>query len=161
MDRAEVIAILLERYYELVEPFNGPTGVRGSGDRIPMMPETYTRSVRQLEVELRDMRERPQPLPMFRQHALDYYMNAQRIRREAFIVVHRSGLTAPCVDGQGLPRPSRPGERLLRDATGIPVKRPILCTVRLPARKDYADAACRYLARRFPFEPQLPRAIAA
>ena len=162
MDGAEIIAYLLEHYWELVEPLNGPSGVRGTGERLPQMPPTYTASVRQLERELRLMRAARAPLPLLRRHALDYYMGAERHRRDAFLVVHRSGRTEPCLDAQGLPRSPREGERILRTAAGEPALRPVLCVERpSQARKDLADAGCRYLAQRFPFRPQIPSLLAA
>ena len=162
MDGPEVIAYLLEHYFEFVEPLNGPSGVRGTGERLPMMPPTYTASVRQLERELVVMRRAPSPAPLLRRHALDYYMGAVRRRREAFIVVHRSGERAPCLDDQGHPRKPAANERLLRNADGQPVRQPVLCVYRpLGASRQLADEGCRYIAGRFPFRPEIPRLVAA
>lgn len=53
--REEVLVQLLERYAELAEP-GGGNNVPGSGDHVPLMPHTYTPSVRELERLLIRMR---------------------------------------------------------------------------------------------------------
>lgn len=63
--RVEVLVVLLERYQELVDPLNGPSGVAGDGESVVRMPITYTASVRELERLLRVMREdRSEPLQL-------------------------------------------------------------------------------------------------
>lgn len=55
--RCRVIRELLARYHELVDPLNGPGGVRGDGEAVALMPRTYTASVRELERIVRGMRD--------------------------------------------------------------------------------------------------------
>jgi hypothetical protein len=50
------LRVLLERYAELVDPQQSRGGL-GSGERLPLMPATYTASVRELERLLRVMRD--------------------------------------------------------------------------------------------------------
>lgn len=54
--RQQVIETLLERYHDLVDPMQS-RGVLGDGEHLPLMPATYTASVRELERLLGAMRE--------------------------------------------------------------------------------------------------------
>lgn len=46
--RVEVLVTIAERYQELVEPA-GSNGLPGSGEHVPLMPRTYTATVRAFE----------------------------------------------------------------------------------------------------------------
>lgn len=60
--RHEVIEQLLSRYAELTDPQQSRSGL-GDGDHVPLMPATYTASVRELERLLLVMRQdRTRPL---------------------------------------------------------------------------------------------------
>lgn len=54
--REQVLVELLDRYRELADPLNGPSGIAGDGDAIVGMPRTYTPSVRELERLMKLMR---------------------------------------------------------------------------------------------------------
>jgi hypothetical protein len=47
--RERILEQIAERYWELVDPLNGPGGVRGDGDSPVQMPRTYTHTVREFE----------------------------------------------------------------------------------------------------------------
>lgn len=49
VSRVRVLQVIAERYAELVDPMGGPSGLRGDGDAVGMMPRTYTPSVREFE----------------------------------------------------------------------------------------------------------------
>ena len=59
--RVFVLTEIASRYAELVDPLNGPDGIRGDGGSPVRMPRTYTATVKEFErltVQLRDT-ERP------------------------------------------------------------------------------------------------------
>lgn len=47
--RVAILTEIAERYSELVEPLNGPQGIRGDGSSPIQMPRTYTTTVREFE----------------------------------------------------------------------------------------------------------------
>ena len=57
MSKAEKIAEMLRRYEEARETLNGPSGVRGDGGDVCLMPVTWNASYRELERCLQRMRE--------------------------------------------------------------------------------------------------------
>lgn len=54
--RERVLIELLRLYNDLASPMQGPAGIAGDGDSLPLMPSTYTASVRELERLLTVMR---------------------------------------------------------------------------------------------------------
>jgi len=83
--REEVIVQLLERFQELVEPAGG-NGIPGSGDYLPLMPATYTPSVRELERLLIRMRDERRSQWW---HVTERYLRCQHVNRD--VPVKRKG----------------------------------------------------------------------
>ena len=56
MTRREIIVEMLRRYNDAEDPCQSGTGLRGTGDRVPLMPAEWNRSFRELERVLKLMR---------------------------------------------------------------------------------------------------------
>lgn len=55
--RQEIITEMLRHYNDAEDPMNGPSGVRGDGLSLPLMPEAWNQSYRELERVLKVMRD--------------------------------------------------------------------------------------------------------
>lgn len=76
------------RYHELVDPLNSGEGVRGTGELVPLMPATYTESVREFERLYDLMRNRAKQesfrgvsVGTLRWHILEYHLKAEKVVR--------------------------------------------------------------------------------
>lgn len=75
--RVDVLVTIAERYQELVEPAGG-NGVPGSGEYLPLMPRTYTATVRAFEWLLGGIPGRYPPCPA-RSSVVAWFMGPTRI----------------------------------------------------------------------------------
>lgn len=151
--RVEVLREIAGRYHELVSNSGSP-GQPGSGDRIPLMPATYTQTVREFERLMAYMRhDRGESLQVvdgekvsvraLRWHILEWYVNATHTIRHVPIQLKKGRKIA-----------------LLHDQDGHAITTtPIVRWHRLPAAKEtLADAGLAWMAAAWALrsEPMLP-----
>lgn len=170
--RLETVVTLLERYHEFVTP-SSMNGVGGTGEHVPLMPDTYTASVREIERLLRRMRESRDALIRWKEpyngremkasprrlwwHVNEWYVESVRVPRKALVKVTTGGGQVPCLDDAGWPRNSTRDEKILHNGDGSPALRLVLC-LRRGGERVYAEEGARWIAREFSFEPAIPEA---
>ncbi len=114
--REEVIARLLDRYTELVDPLNGPASVRGDGDSVVGMPRTYTPSVRELERLMVRMRQEARSIWW---HTNAYYIACQWVTKDRPVKRKgKSGKTVTVMERQAV-RVHDSGVRLEKVRRGV------------------------------------------
>lgn len=139
--RAQVIAAILERLDEFSDPLNGPSSMAGSGDRVPLMPGTYTASVREVERLYKQLRSEDRSLHW---HLAEWYVR-------------------PTVKVAVLPKLTRRHGKTVQvlNADRTPVTTRSLITRRNPnARQETANRGVTWMAERWalvhePFFPSL------
>jgi hypothetical protein len=147
-NRARVLWEIAEEHDELVCPLNGGEGVRGTGESVPMMPPTYSATVREFERLMGVMRNQARQqafrgcaVGTLRWHVLEYLLKPERVVRAETVKV-------------------RKGRRLveLRHPDGSLVMRPVVGYARRDpgARKDRAADGIEWIAEHWSlsFEPQ-------
>lgn len=146
--RVQVLREIAEKYVELTDPA-GQSGELGSGDRVPLMPRTYTATVKEFERLLAVMRNQAKqqaysgfPLGKLRWHLIEFYVAPMKVRRNDPVTVVSHGK-----------------RRQLRNGDGTLRTRPVIVTRRhRDARKDRADLALDWMAANWGLvtEPMLP-----
>lgn len=140
MTKAARIALLLEHYNEAEETLNAPGGTPGTGDRIPLMPPTWNRSMRELE---RCLKQLATHRPSQNWHLRERYIRAQDVR--ITVTVKNGNLRIPAHHTL-IAGAANTGER----------KANIRCRRWNPAvRQHKVDLALDYLAHRYQGEPYL------
>jgi hypothetical protein len=101
--RARVLWEIAERYHELVDPLNSGEGIRGTGELVPLMPRTYTATVKEFERLFAVMRNqarqqafRGESLGTLRWHILEYHLKAERIVRLEVVTVKQGRRKCSC-----------------------------------------------------------------
>lgn len=178
--RVKVLRVIAERYHELVDPMLSATGVRGSGDRLPLSPHEphclvltreghgrrctcAYRTVTEFERLMAQMRYdrhtsliltapgEKHSLRRLRWHILAWYTDATIVRRHVPVTVAKGKKLKVVRD-----------QEILRDEQGqwVP-SRLAKQTFRLPgARQALADAGLRWMAVNWGLRhsPELPAA---
>lgn len=155
--RVRVLRVIASQYLALIDPMQGPGGVKGDGNSLALMPQTYSATVREFERLLGVMREdRAMSLELvdgvkvsvrrLRWHVNAFYVEAQAVTRH-------------------FPLPLKKGSRLalMRDQDGQAVTtRPVTRVHRHPgASVRLADAGLAWIAAEWSLnhEPFLPDAL--
>jgi hypothetical protein len=108
--RVAVLTQIAERYHELVDTLNGPSGIRGDGDALALMPVTYTQTVREFERLMGRMRNQAKQqayaghsLGRLRWHILEYHIKAEPVIRREPVIAIKNGKPVHLKDADGKP----------------------------------------------------------
>lgn len=161
--RVTVLREIAVRYHDLVDPMNGPGSIRGTGELVGGMPDTYTATVKEFERLLATMKyNRAAPLIQvgggkhslrsLRWHVSAWYIDARISHRHVPIPV-KQGQKLKVVRDQ----------QILKNKNGewVPSKL-VTQTKRLKgAREGLADAGLAWIAANWTLqsEPMLPQAL--
>ena len=162
--RAETVEKIALGYHDFIAAA-GPSGIRGSGNRSPRMPETYTRSVREYERLMRVLRAGGKIIHFADKsftrrelwfHVKGWYEDATPVMKLAYEKHTAHGRT-PVLDERGWPRRHRRGEKAVRNADGSPTRMLVRCYRRVPGSLEAtAQRGLRWIAGEFKFDPVDP-----
>lgn len=151
--REQVLWTIAGLYNELVDPLNGPAALRGDGDSVVRMPETYTQTVREYErlVALMRNQAKQQAFEGFSIGTLRWHL-VEWHHRSVKVVKHE-----PVTVMKGKKRLN------VRHPDGTPVTRPKVSYIRhKDANVKRAELAIRWMAKHWNEklgEPMVPQAV--
>lgn len=152
MSRITVLRTIAAHYHELTDPMQARSK-KGSGAKLPLMPQTYTPTVREFE----------RLTSLLRQHGVRYTLTDGRIttltQLRWHLLAYYIDATTTLQQPAAKPPRNRKGElrRQPTDDHGQPLAHRKIH--RHPnARRDLADAALEWIANHWtaPYEPMLP-----
>lgn len=156
--RQTILKEIARLYPELIDPLNGPTGIRGTGEIAGGMPSTYTATVKEYERLVKLMRDdRSEPL------LTDKHGNKLSVRSAWWHLEHWHHRATRVIRHQ--PIVTKRGRRTvtLVNADKTPVTRPTIAYLRDPKAQEHkADRAIEWIAQHWNEdigEPMLPAAV--